>query len=140
MIRYGKWKKQRQESFSKLPFKAAFGKEQFAEMMKSWGLNTNKEDMGKIRQIGPGCYCLAKDAHLFREWQDEQNKLDKEYLSNEEQLKDALMYEWGNYECGLTMNPDEGIRALFDKNEIQTNELLHKVFPTAWKEFLAHYD
>lgn len=135
-MKYVEWKKQRQESLSKLPFKAAFGKKQFEEMMASWGLTTTDEDMKKICPLVGGAYCLVEDRHLFFEWAEEQDRLQKEFLSDEEQLKDALIYEFGNHECGYTMNPDDGVLALFDKDEIKTNALLKKVFPIAWKEYL----
>lgn len=136
-MRYAEYKKQRQDSFNKLPMKAAFGDQQFARMMAEWGLDATKdEDLKKVRHIVGGAYWLAKDLHLFHEWFEEQDKLDKEFLSDEEQLKDALIYEFGNHECGYTMNPEDGVLALFDKEEIKTNKLLKKVFPIAWKEYL----
>ena len=136
-MRYAEYKKQRQDSFNKLPMKAAFGDQQFAKMMSEWGLDaTNKEDLKKIRHLCGGAYCLAEDEHLFREWAEENDKLEKEFLSNEEQLKDALIYEFGNHECGYTMDPEDGVLALFTEEEMKTNELLKKVFPIAWKEYL----
>lgn len=135
-MKYSKWLKQRQESFSKLPMKAAFGNEQFEQMMHEWGLTTSDEDLKKIRPLVGGAYCLAKDYHLFMEWSKEQEEEQKKFLADEEQLKDALIYEFGNHECGYTMNKWEGVRALFDEDEIKDNELLKKVLPIAWKEYL----
>lgn len=135
-MKYVEWKKQRQESFDRLPMKAAFGKEQFEQMMHEWGLTTSDEDLKKIRSLGSGAYCLAKDCHLFTEWVKEQDEEQKKFLADEEQLKDALIYEFGNYECGYTMNKWDGVRALFDEDEIKSNELLKKVLPIAWKEYL----
>lgn len=139
-MRYAEYKKQRQDSFNKLPMKAAFGDKQFEKMMSSWGLTTSEEDLKKIRPLGYGAYCLAKDEHLFQEWQEENDKLEREFLSNEEQLKDALIYEFGNHECGYTMNPKDGVLALFSEKEMETNEILKKVFPVAWKEYLEQCD
>lgn len=36
-MKYEDWRKQRQESFSKLPLKAAFSQKQFEKMMSEWG-------------------------------------------------------------------------------------------------------
>lgn len=135
-MNYAEWKEHRQASFSKLPFKAAFGKQQFKEMMASWGLTTNEEDIKKIRPLVGGAYCLAEDEHLFYEWSEEQERLQKEYLSDEEHLKDALIYEFGNHECGYTMRWKDGVSALFDEDEMKSNKLLQKVLPVAWKEYL----
>lgn len=136
-MRYAEFKKQRQDSFNNLPMKAAFSNEQFARMMSEWGLDTdNKEDLKKIRHLVGGAYCLATDVHLFHEWSEENAKLEEEFLSDEEQLKDALIYEFGNYECGYTMDPEDAVNALFTEEEQKNNELLKKVFPIAWKEYL----
>lgn len=51
-MRYAEYKKQRQDSFNKLPMKAAFGDQQFARMMAEWGLDATKdEDLKKVRHI-----------------------------------------------------------------------------------------
>lgn len=42
-MKYEEWRKQHQESFSKLPLKAAFSQKQFEEMMSEWGLTTSEE-------------------------------------------------------------------------------------------------
>lgn len=135
-MRYAEFKKYWQGKFDALPMKAAFGERQFKEMMESWGLTTSDEDLKKIRPLVGGAFCLAEDEHLFYEWADEQSKAQAEFLSDGAQLKDALMYEFANYECGYTMNPKEGVLALFDEEEVETNELLKRVFPVAWKEYL----
>lgn len=47
-MKYEDWRKQRQESFSKLPLKAAFSQKQFEKMMSEWGLTTSEEDLQKL--------------------------------------------------------------------------------------------
>ena len=137
-MKYADWKKQRQVSFNKLPLKAAFGLMQFEEMMSEWGLTTSEEDLQKLQPLGGGAYCLKSDFHLFVEWTEEQDKQQKKFLSDKEQLKDALIYEFGNHECGYTMNWKDGVRALFDdEEEAKNNKLLQEVLPIAWKEYLA---
>lgn len=136
-MRYAEFRQHWQDRLNRLPFKAAFGDKQFKEMMAEWGLTTSEDDLKKIRPLVAGTYCLAEDEHLFYEWVDEHEKALAEFLSDEERLKDALMDEWANYECAYTGNWKEGLLALFDEEEIENNALLKKVFPSAWKEYLA---
>lgn len=60
-MKYEDWRKQRQDSFSKLPLKAAFSQKQFEEMMSEWGLTTSEEDLQKLQPLGGGAYCLKTD-------------------------------------------------------------------------------
>lgn len=141
MIKYSVYKKQQKDKFDKLPMKAAFGDRQFTEMMADWGLGTSKEDLAKIYSLGYGAYCLKKDAHLFEEFTEQSLKEDEEYFKNDEQLKDALIYEFGNYECGYTWNPYEALRALnYTKEELKTDERLNRIFNEAWNEYVEHLD
>lgn len=136
-MRYAEFKKRQQDAFDKLPMKAAFGQKQFEEMMASWGLTTTEEDLKKIRSLTAGAYCLATDLHLFTEFTKKRMEEEDEYLSDEENLKDALIYEFGNHECGYTMDTSEALYALgFTKSDVRKNKTLHKVFPIAWKEYL----
>lgn len=134
---YYEFKKQQQDEFDKLPMKAAFGDKQFKEMMAEWGLTTSKEDLEKIRSIGSGAYCLTKDYHLFIEFSERSVKEDEEFYSNDENLKDALIYEFGNHECGYTWEFENGIIALgFSIKEFLSDERKAKVFAEARKEYI----
>lgn len=134
---YYEFKKQQQDEFDKLPMKAAFGDKQFKEMMAEWGLTTSKEDLEKIRSIGAGAYCLKKDYHLFIEFGERSVKEDEEFYSNDENLKDALIYEFGNHECGYTWEFENGIIALgFSIKEFFSDQRKAKVFAEARKEYI----
>ena len=109
---YYEFKKQQQNEFAKLPMKAAFGDKQFKEMMAEWGLTTSKEDLEKVCSIGAGAYCLKKDYHLFIEFGERSVKESEEFLSSDDNLVNALKYEFGNHECGLTFEFENGIIAL----------------------------
>lgn len=111
-MKYVDYKAKQHKEFNKLPMKAAFGDKQFEEMMAEWGLTTSKEDLEKICSIGAGAYCLTKDYHLFLEFGERSVKEDEEFYSNDENLKDALIYEFGNHECGYTWEFENGIIAL----------------------------
>ena len=136
-MKYQEFKKKQQDEFGKLPMKAAFGDKQFKEMMAEWGLTTSKEDLEKICSIGAGAYCLKKDYHLFIEFSERSVKEDEEFYSNDENLKDALIYEFGNHECGYTWDFENGIIALgFSVKEFFSDQRKAKVFAEARKEYI----
>lgn len=117
--------------------KAAFGDKQFKEMMREWGLTTSKEDIEKIASLGGGAYCLKEDKHLFTEFAERSVKDDEEFYSNDENLKDALMYEFANHECGYTWEFENGITALgFSVKEFLSDERKAKVFIDARQEYI----
>lgn len=111
-MKYVDYKAKQQKEFNKLPMKAAFGDKQFEEMMAEWGLTTSKKDLKKICSIGAGAYCLKKDYHLFLEFGERSVKESEEFLSSDDNLVDALKYEFANHECGLTFEFENGIIAL----------------------------
>lgn len=139
MIKYSVYKKKKQDEFDKLPVKAAFGNEQFKEMMASWGLTTSKEDIAKITSLGYGAFCLKEDEHLFLEFIDKSLEEDKEYFKVDEQLEDAFIYEFGNHECGYTGNLYDALDALgFTKEEVDKDDRLHRIFLQAWHKYIEN--
>lgn len=85
----------------------------------------------------PGAYCLTKDYHLFIEFSERSVKEDEEFYSNDENLKDALIYEFGNHECGYTWDFENGIIALgFSVKEFFSDQRKAKVFAEARKEYI----
>lgn len=134
---YYEFKKQQQGEFDKLPMRAAFGDKQFKEMMTEWGLTTSKEDLEKIRSIGAGAYCLKKDYHLFIEFGERSAKESEEFLSSDDNLVDALKYEFSNHECGLTLEFENGIIALgYTVKEFLSDDRKKKLFVKALKEYI----
>lgn len=78
-----------------------------------------------------------RDRHLFFEFAERSVKEDEEFYSNDENLKDALIYEFGNYECGYTWEFENGITALgFTVKEFLSDKRKAKVFAEARKEFI----
>ncbi len=136
-MKYVDYKAKQHKEFNKLPMKAAFGDKQFEEMMAEWGLTTSKEDLEKICSIGDGAYYLKKDYHLFIEFGESSVNEDEEFYSNDENLKDALIYEFGNHECGYTWEFENGIIALgFPVKEFFSDQRKAKVFAEARKEYI----
>lgn len=140
MLKYVDYKNQQQAKFNKLPIKAAFSDEQFRDMMAEWGLTTSDEDLKKIVSIEAGAYCLREDKHLLEEFVDQSLKEDAEYFKDDDQLKDAFLYEFGNHECAYTGNPYEALYALhYTKAELNRDERLARIFKQSWREYLDNY-
>ena len=135
---YEELRKQQQARFNKLPMKAAFGYKQFEDMMKSWGLTTSERDCAKVMEICGGAYCLKSDWPLFEDYFDTADRERHEFLATAEGLKSALIYEFGNYECGYTMNPEDAVEALgFTMQDTKDeSQLIGRVFDAAWREYL----
>lgn len=134
---YYEFKKQQQGEFDKLPMRLHLETSSLREMMTEWGLTTSKEDLEKIRSIGAGAYCLKKDYHLFIEFGERSAKESEEFLSSDDNLVDALKYEFGNHECGLTLEFENGIIALgYTVKEFLSDDRKKKLFVKARKEYI----
>ncbi len=73
--RYAILRKKQQEEFNKLPLGFAFSNEQFAEMMKGWGLDPDK-DTDKIYRIQEAVSSRKKIIHFcMRLWISTRKKL-----------------------------------------------------------------
>lgn len=137
MNKYVELKKKHSAELNKLPMKSAFGEKQVEEMMKEWGLGTTKEDFSKVASLCGGCYCLKKDVHLFEEFFERTEKELKDFLKDDANLKDALMYEFANHECGYTYTPADALPPLgLSWNDVTVNSRIARVFNQSWEEYL----
>lgn len=66
MNKYKELRDRQQAEVNALPLGFAFGKSQFDEMMRGWGLDPEK-DLDKIVSIGAGGYIQKKDRSLMHE-------------------------------------------------------------------------
>lgn len=136
-MRYYEFKQKQQAEFDKLPMKAAFGDKQFEEMMSEWGLTTSEADLAKIKALGAGGYCLKEDYQSFIDLANRHIKENEEFLSNDENLLDALKYEFANHECGLTWEFENGIIALgYTVEEFLSDERKKNLFIKARQEYI----
>lgn len=136
-MRYYEFKKKQQDEFDKLPMKAAFGEKQFEEMMSEWGLTTSDEDLKKIKSLGAGGYCLKEDYPSFIALANKHIEEMEKFLSVDDNLVDALKYEFGNHECGLTWEFDNGITALgYTIEEFLSDERKKNLFIKARQEYI----
>ena len=140
-MRYYEFKKKQQDEFDKLPMKAAFGDKQFEEMMSEWGLTTSKKDLAKIAQLGPGGYCLKEDYPKFIALANRHMEEMEEFLSNDDNLIDALKYEFANHECGYTWEFENGITALgYTIEEFFSEERKKRLFIKARQEYIKNLE
>lgn len=136
-MKYEEFKERQRAEFDKMPIKAAFGDKQFEAMMAEWGLTTSDEDLKKIMSIVPGCYCLKKDYASFIALGNKHADEMDEYLRNDNNLADALKYEFANHECGYTWEFEDGITALgYTVTEFLSDERKKNVFIKARQEYI----
>lgn len=135
---YAELKKRQSKEMNNFPLGVAFGQKSFEEMMKRWGLTTSNEDCGKILSLGAGCYIRKSDEAKFDNLLAKHEKERKNVLSTDEGLKSALLYEFGNQECGYTWDFEDGIKALgFNVKKFLANKHKAKVYEEAKQEYIS---
>ena len=80
MNKYKELRDRQQAEVNALPLGFAFGKSQFDEMMRGWGLDPEK-DLDKIVSIGAGGYIQKKDRSLMHETFDRHRRERKEAIA-----------------------------------------------------------
>ncbi len=102
--KYEEMKKRHQTEFNAFPLRAAFGNEQFDNMMREWGLDP--DDTDKIIYIGAGCYIRKSDRDSFLEMTERHSTEMNEAMKDAEFFKSAALYEMCNHEYGINMQAD----------------------------------
>lgn len=136
--RYAVLRKKQQEEFNKLPLGFAFSNEQFAEMMKGWGLDQDK-DTDKIYRIPGGGFIQKKDHALLHETMDRhQREIDEAIeadLDGTGFVYEMFLYEMDNHEYGYTGDLEDTLEALgMTSEEIDGSEKLKAGLKKAQKE------
>ena len=91
-----------------VPMKFAFNDEQFERGARELGV----VDKSELVSIGMGGFMKKTDTHLFEKAMDANEKEIQEFLSADEGLMDALIYELGNYEYCITYDPTDALGVL----------------------------
>lgn len=134
---YCEFKERQSKRFNAFPLKAAFGDKQFKEMLSEWNLTDSKEDLRKICPLVGGTYILMKDLNDFNALVDSLNEEKSVYLKDDENLRDALIYEMDNHECGYTWRFTDAIEALgFETDEFLKDARKRHIFEQARKDFI----
>ena len=136
--RYAILRKKQQEEFNKLPLGFAFSNEQFAEMMKGWGLDPDK-DTDKIYRIPGGGFVQKKDHTLLHETMDRHQKEIEEAIEADVDgtgfVYEMFLYEMDNHEYGYTGDLEDTLEALgMTIEEIYGSEKLKAGLEKAKKE------
>ena len=136
--RYAILRKKQQEEFNKLPLGFAFSNEQFAEMMKGWGLDPDK-DTDKIYRIPGGGFVQKKDHTLLHETMDKHQKEIEEAIEADVDgtgfVYEMFLYEMDNHEYGYTGDLEDTLEALgMTIEEIGGSEKLKAGLEKAKKE------
>ena len=105
-MKYTDLKMKQQDEFNKFPLMAAFNDKQFEEGMKQLGV----KKVSELYSIGGGCYIRKKDSNKLQDLLNKQQKELKEFLKDDDNLKDMFVYEMQNHEYQLTGDDEEVIR------------------------------
>lgn len=116
MNRYADMRRRQQQAVNALPIGFAFSNKRFDEMMRSWGLDPEK-DLDKIYKLGDtGGFYKKTDAQLIR---NTFNKHDAELqaaiaedTTGEGFIYEMFLYELDNHEYGYTRDTEDALDAL----------------------------
>lgn len=104
---YTEFKTAQEKEFGKFPMFFAFSNEQLKEGMEKF--DAKPSDLSKV--FGGG-FILKKDSKKFSELMDKLDRDKKEFLSDRENLINAIEYELGNHEYCITYDPSDTISVL----------------------------
>ena len=140
MNKYAELRQRQQEEFDALPLGFAFGRKQFDEMMRGWGLDPEK-DTGKIYSIGAGGYVQKKDADLLHQTRERHDKELADAISADETgegfIYQMFLCELDNHEYGYTGDSEDTLDALgLTAQEVAADQRLLRGFVKAKNEIL----
>ena len=130
------FKKNQQDKYNNLPIVWAFSDSQLIEgLAEKFGL-TLQTAQGQIIELGGGGFMLKKEKHLLLEFYESDRNLTKEFLSNDDNLEDAIRYTMGDLE--YIINRDKLlIFAYLGLNF--TDERNNKIFDKAQEKYIQWY-
>ena len=138
MKTYTELRKQHQEEFNKFPVKYAFSKEQFKEMMESWGLK--EKDTKKVVSIGCGGFIKVSDKKAYVEMIARHSREHQEAIkadtTGEGYVYQMFYREMCNHEYGYTYELDDALSALgMTYEEIEKDPKLRHGLELAMSKF-----
>lgn len=107
-ITYKQFKDIQAKGINDFPMFFAFNDSQFEEGKQKLGITSNSE----LLSIGMGGYIRKTDRELFKLTLSNKNKALKEFLKDNDNLKDALVYELNNHEYFITRDKTDTLNSL----------------------------
>ena len=111
---YIELQQRQQQDVNSFPIGAAFGREQFRQMMERWGFT--EEDTDKIVSLGAGCYIRKSDKQAYidmcKRHHEELAEAIAEDKTGEGFIYDMFLYELENHEYGYTGDASDALDAL----------------------------
>ena len=127
---YNEFKIQTQSEFNDFPMKYAFSEKQLQKGLEELGV----KDIKEVLSIGSGGFIRKSDKQAFFDLLNKQSDKTEEFLSKDENLKNALVYELGNHEYCITCNPQEAFDALGIDETKRTQSILKLAIAQYCKE------
>ena len=132
MNKYQELRNRQQQEFNALPLGFAFGSKQFAEMMRGWGLDPDK-DVDKIYHIGSGGYIQKKDADLLHQTRARHDKELEDAIAADKTgngfVCDMFLCELENHEYSYTRDFTDALDALgYTAEEVAADKKLFTGF------------
>jgi hypothetical protein len=127
---YNEFKTQIQSEFNDFPIAYAFSDKQLKEGLEELGV----KDTSEVSGVGSGGFIRKSDKQSFIDLCTKHSDRTEEFLSKDENLKSALVYELGNHEYCITGNPQEAFEALGIDETKRTKIILKLAIKQYWEE------
>lgn len=131
METYEEMRNRHQKEFNAFPCFFAFDNKQFDEGMKKLGVESKQE----IYSGGNGMYYRKADSPKLMEMMDRFDREQTEAYKDDNFLKNAMVYELGNHEFCITLDPEPTMEALGMKLKDLKDERVNRIFQQAKKEY-----
>ena len=139
METYQQIKARHQADVNAFPLGVAFSKEQFADMMRKFGLPNDESGYRQILRLGAGVYIKRADAPAWSEMSERHEREMKAFRKQAKELTAAFRYEFANHEYQFGNCPNETICGCVGLtwDEVKNDEGLLKIYKKALALFYA---
>lgn len=130
---YEELREKHQAETNAFPLAAAFNDKQLDEAMQR--LNVKSTD--ELLHVGGGTLIRKTDRQRLHDLLDRHERELKEALMDDKVLKEAFIYELGNHEYCLTLDPEDTLDALgIDCKEFAADTRMKRIFREAERDYL----
>ncbi len=130
---YEELREKHQAETNAFPLAAAFNDKQLEEAMKRLDVKSTDE----LLHVGGGTLIRKTDRQRLHDMLDRHERELKEAMQDNKFLKEAFIYELGNHEYCITMDPEDTLDALnIEINEFATDKRMQRVFREAERDYL----